>query len=221
MLRSRLRNLPPNLKNALNRTTSLFMGITAVPMIPIRLVLYYLNKNRSTRLHVGCGSVKLKGWVNADIDPRAQLIINIKHRLPFPGNFLDRIYSEHVLEHVSADDGVTFLREAYRTLKPGGVIRIAMPDLDDLIEGYSNDWKRFDWLQWPGHEFIQTKAEMLNIAFRWWGHLYLYNQEELDRRLCEAGFSAITFCEQGKSQHGDLRDLETRNDSMLIAEATK
>ncbi len=221
MLRSTLRNLPPNLKNALNQTAGMLISVAAIPMIPVRLVLYYLDKNRSTKLHVGCGSVKLTGWVNADIDPRAQLIINIKHRLPFTGNSLDRIYSEHVLEHVSADDGVAFLKEAYRTLKPGGIIRIAMPDLDDLIEGYSNDWKRFDWLQWPGHEFIQTKAEMLNIAFRWWGHLYLYNQEELGRRLHEAGFSAIKFCAHGKSQHGDLRKLETRSDSLLIAEATK
>lgn len=205
----------------MNQTTSLFMGIAAVPMIPVRLAQYYLDRERSTRLHVGCGAVKLEGWVNADIDPRAQLIINLRRRLPFPENALDRIYSEHVLEHVSAEDGVAFLREAYRTLKPGGVMRVAMPDLDDLIDGYSNDWKRFDWLHWPGHEFIQTRAEMLNIAFRWWGHLYLYNREELERRLREAGFSSITFCEHGESPHEDLRDLETRDDSRLIAEATK
>ena len=205
----------------MNQTTSLFMGIAALPMIPVRLARYYLDRNRSTRLHVGCGSVQLEGWVNADIDPRAQLIVNLKRRLPFPANALDRIYSEHVLEHVSAEDGVSFLREAHRTLRPGGVIRVAMPDLDDLIDGYSNDWKRFDWLHWPGHEFIRTRAEMLNIAFRWWGHLYLYNREELERRLHEAGFSSITFCEHGESIHEDLRNLETRDDSRLIAEATK
>lgn len=197
------------------------MMVATMLAMPVRLAGYYLDKDRSTRLHVGCGTVKLKGWINADLDPRAQLVINIKHNLPFPENYLDRIYSEHVLEHVPVECGLAFMKEAYRTLKPGGIIRIAMPDLDDIVDGYTNGWKRFDWVHWPGHKFIETKAEMINIAFRWWGHQYLYNSEELDRRLREAGFSAITFCDHGASEHQDLKNLETRADSRLVVEATK
>jgi hypothetical protein len=49
----------------------------------------------------------------------------------------------------------------------------------------------------------------------------LYNKEELSRALSEAGFTQVVFHEFGKSDHADLRGLETRLDSKLIAEAAK
>jgi predicted SAM-dependent methyltransferase len=125
------------------------------------------------------------------------------------------------LEHVSYKTGVFFLKESFRTLTPGAVLRIAMPDLDDLIDGYQNDWRRFDWVNWPEFDFIQTKAEMINIAFRWWGHRHLYNKEELSRALVEAGFSRFEFFAHSKSDNSDLRGLETRADTKLIVEAIK
>lgn len=185
------------------------------------LLRYYAFYRSIRRLHIGCGSVKLDGWINADLTPRAQLIVNICRPLPFPADFLDRIHSEHVLEHVTYDCGVRFLREARRVLSPGGVIRIAMPDLDDLIEGYRCNWRRFDWVNWPQHSFIETRAQMLNIAFRWWGHQYLYNREELARALAAAGFSQFRFVEPLVSEFADLKGLETRQDSKLVVEAMK
>ncbi|NMC73726.1 MAG: methyltransferase domain-containing protein [Geobacteraceae bacterium] len=128
---------------------------------------------------------------------------------------------EHVLEHVPFSTGVFFLREARRVLMPGGVIRIAMPDLDDLIDGYQNDWRRFDWVNWPAHHFIQTRAEMINIAFRWWGHQHLYNREELERALHDAGFRQYSFRQPGESDFPDLCGLETRPESTLIVDAVK
>lgn len=175
----------------------------------------------SGRLHLGCGSNRFPGWINADILPGADLILFMERRLPFKDGSLQRIYSEHVLEHVSFETGIRFLRDANRALAPGGVIRIAMPDLDDLIDGYQGDWRRFDWVNWPQHAFIRTRAEMINIAFRWWGHKHLYNQEELLRALAEAGFSQVRFVERGWSEMADLCGLERRLDSKLVAEAVK
>lgn len=59
---------------------------------------------------------------------------------------------------------------------------------------------------------------MLNIAFRWWGHQWLYDQEELHSRLWEAGFSIIRDVEWVNSDIPELRNLETRKDSLLICE---
>jgi predicted SAM-dependent methyltransferase len=195
----------------------------------IACLLYYpyLARNRLFSfkrlrcLHVGCGKNHFDGWINADIDARSDLIIFLQKKLPFKDNFLKRIYMEHVLEHVSYQTGIFFLKEARRTLKPGGVIRIALPDLDDLIDGYCKDWRRFDWVNWPEFSFIKTKAEMINIAFRWWGHKHLYNREELIRALIESGFSSFNFEMNGKSRYPDLQGLETRIDSKLIVEAIK
>lgn len=188
---------------------------------PYILRHYLSSQRRFRKLHVGCGNNHFTGWINADIHPKSDLIIFLQKRLPFRRNSLDRIYSEHVLEHVPYPVGVFFLREAYRTLKLGGVLRLAMPDLDDLVDGYQTNWRRFDWVNWPQYDFIKTKAEMINIGFRWWGHQHLYNQEELERSLREAGFSKICFEKNGFSRHSDLVGLETRLDSKLIAEAVR
>jgi predicted SAM-dependent methyltransferase len=186
------------------------------------IIRYRLSsKNKLQRLHVGCGRNFFNEWINADINPRADLIVFLQKRLPFQDNFLSRIYSEHVLEHVTYATAISFLKEAWRTLRIGGVLRIAMPDLDDLIDGYQQDWRRFDWVNWPEFSFIQTKAEMINLAFRWWGHKHLYNREELARALSEAGFSRFHFVLQGQSDYPDLQGLETRLDSKLIVEAIK
>ena len=60
-----------------------------------------------------------------------------------------------------------------------------------------------------------------NISFRYWGHKWLYDWEELERRLKEAGCDKIKRCEIIKSEHEVLKNLETRNESTLIAEVTK
>src|SRR5437868_6771625 len=119
-------------------------------------------------------------------------------------------------------DGVAFLQECRRAVQPGGVLRIAMPSLENLVQkACCGDWRDQDWLRWPGHEFIQTRAEMLNIAFRWWGHQWLYDGEELERRLREAGWEQISPVEWGQSSLAALRNRETRADSLLIYEARK
>ena len=97
-----------------------------------------------------------------------------------------------------------------------------MPSLDNLIESsYLNTWQDADWLSWPQYRFIKTRAEMINIAFRWWGHKWLYDREELYRRLHEAGFDNIIDCEWGQSNLPLLSGLETRKESKLICQAMK
>jgi predicted SAM-dependent methyltransferase len=127
-----------------------------------------------------------------------------------------------MLEHLSVEQGVAFLKECFRVLKNGGVLRVAMPSLDKLIRRcYEGNWRDADWLSWPEYKHVSTRAEMLNMAFREWGHQWLYDREELYRRLKEAGFEKIWDCEWGVSKHTDLCSRETRKDSLLIAEAEK
>jgi predicted SAM-dependent methyltransferase len=74
-------------------------------------------------------------------------------------------------------------------LKPDEVMRIAMPDLAKAVNKYLriNPKKDTDPKK-LGLEFIKTRAERINSAFRWWGHKWIYDWEELERRIKEAGF---------------------------------
>ncbi|HET6514622.1 MAG TPA: methyltransferase domain-containing protein [Thermodesulfovibrionales bacterium] len=173
-------------------------------------------------LHVGCGDVYFDGWINIDVDsPRADLHHNMRKPLPCGPGTIDFIYSEHFLEHLTVQEALDVLREFHRVLKSGGVVRIATPDLRYLLLKYFFLWKRQDWIKKYGYEWMKTKAEMINLCFKEWGHQYLYDREELERRLKEAGFMKLRRQHWNASAYAELRKRETRRDSRLVIEAIK
>ena len=173
------------------------------------------------KLHLGCGTVRLDGWVNIDRHRPADLTLDIRRPLPFRDGSARLIYHEHVIEHLTVEEGERCLRDWCRLLQPGGVLRIATPDLAYLVDRYRADWRDQAWLTLPEYAFIRTRAEMLNVALRWWDHRYVYDGEELERRLRDAGFAAVRRCALRESPVPELAGLETRDDSRLILEGVK
>ncbi len=174
------------------------------------------------RLHLGCGSVHLDGWCNIDGEPDAAADVrwDLRQGLPLPGATATRIYSEHFFEHLELDEGRRLFADCRAALSPGGVLRIAMPDLARVVQNYGGPWREVEVLQDPAYNFIDTNAHYINVAFRYWGHRYLYDFDDLELRLREAGFDHVVRREKGRSTHSDLCDLETRAESWLVAEAT-
>jgi predicted SAM-dependent methyltransferase len=170
---------------------------------------------------LGSGAAPLVGWINIDIQRPADVLLDLRFGIPLPDESVDFIYSEHLIEHLTLEDGLKHFAECRRILKSGGVLRLATPDLADLVKDYSTDWRRHDWVQWPGNEWIDSGVRMLNMAVREWGHLYMYDFDELNLRLRQTGFETVRRAELGASSHPELRSLETRADSKLIVEAQR
>lgn len=178
------------------------------------------------RLHLGCGRNRFEQWINVDWNPNpgvTDVVWNLTDAFPLPDQCCSHIYHEHFLEHVRPEQAVAFLRECFRLLKPGAWMRVATPDLEYLVGKYadSRDWRNQDWLTWPSHQSIQTRGEMLNVAMRAWGHQWLFDEEELARRLREAGFQVLRRAAWGESSVDEYNRRETRKDSRLIFEAQK
>ncbi len=185
-----------------------------------------LRRRSSTqpiKLHLGCGAQYFSGWRNVDKESKtADERYDVTRGLRYPDDSVQFIYSEHFLEHLTVRQAVEVLQESHRVLRPGGVMRIATPDLAYLVDKYaSTSWKDQDWITTYGYEWIQTRAEMLNLCFREWGHQHLYDAEELERRLREAGFEKIASRPRNVSPEPELANRETRRDSRLIVEAVK
>jgi predicted SAM-dependent methyltransferase len=91
-------------------------------------------------LNLGCGPkyVKSNDWVNADMLPYGNEVIqcNFLNGIPFDSNKFELVYHSHVLEHFSKKDGENFIKECFRILNTGGVIRIAMPNLEEIAKQY-------------------------------------------------------------------------------------
>jgi len=95
-------------------------------------------------LNLGCGNRYNTDWVNIDFKSSSKLVIehNLLNGIPFPGEEFDVVYHSHVLEHFSKTQAVTFLKECHRVLKSGGIIRIAVPDLEKIARSYLENLDR-------------------------------------------------------------------------------
>jgi predicted SAM-dependent methyltransferase len=89
-------------------------------------------------LNIGCGATYHPDWVNLDVAPADPdvLTVNINNGLPFSADFATACYSSHVLEHLDKASANNLIAECFRVLKRGGVIRIAVPDLEALAREY-------------------------------------------------------------------------------------
>lgn len=189
-----------------------------------------MTQNDLLLLNIGAGTQKLPGFVNIDIEPGADIVLDVRKGLPFASNSVDGIYSEHFIEHVVQGDICFFLRECRRVLAPGGIMRVATPDLDEIIADYvrggaqsganPHSWLHPEWAKYD-YEWVANRCEMLNLAMREWGHQWLVNEEELRRLGIFCGLRVLDRRTWGDSPTPWLRGLETRSGSNLIVEFQK
>src|SRR6185436_6938347 len=88
--------------------------------------------------NVGCGLHFHPDWVNVDVVPATGEVIpvDVRKGLPFADRTFDAVYCSHVLEHLSQRQAASLLQHMHRVLRPGGIIRIAVPDLETLTKEY-------------------------------------------------------------------------------------
>lgn len=196
----------------------------------------YLLESKEPKLHVGCGRYSLEGWLNADIELRhrnVDIFLDAREPLPFEDGKFRFVFTEHLLEHVSFDDGRRFLKEVGRVLRPGGVVRISTPDLEFLLRYYSDSSPAADeYTDYHGREFIRkevrSRAMVISNFFYDFGHRLIYDWDLLVRVLEEAGFRGVERRQVGESPHEALRGVEQHGhhypfnvEESMVAEAVK
>jgi predicted SAM-dependent methyltransferase len=90
-----------------------------------------------TRLHLGCGRIRLPGYINVDIQPGAAVdkVADLR-ALPWPDSSIDMVYSCAAIEHFGRREWIDVLKEWARVLKPGGLLRLSTADFEAAIERY-------------------------------------------------------------------------------------
>jgi SAM-dependent methyltransferase len=174
------------------------------------------------RLHIGSGQRHLAGWVNIDHQklPGVDRVVDVRDGLPFEG--VAMIFAEHFLEHLPLEDGLSFLGECRRVLRPDGILRLSTPNLAWVLATHY----RHDGSLPPEEGLLDCLRT--NRAFHGWGHQFLYNRSALALALRAAGFATVTFHAYGESSHPELQGVEGHEKSqdvpelphVLIAEAT-
>lgn len=136
--------------------------------------------------------------------------LNVAMRFPYPDNSFAAVYSSHLLEHLYPADAKGCLSEILRTLRPGGVCRTVVPDLDVFVNGY--DPKEPDAFL---KRVFEPSAREKN------SHHWLYNANSLVALLLQIGFRRAYRCDYRKGHCPDLDILDNRPQLSLYVEAVK
>ena len=153
------------------------------------------------KLNLGsCTVMWHQGWEHVDILPIQQFAQaygfkfrqhDISTTLPYDSDSVRFITFHHSLEHFTYDVGLKILKECYRVLKRGGILRVSVPDAEKLIKAYTDGTLG----QWD--EVSATSAQHTLGARKLWelmmgGHSAIYDHASLKDAFRQAGFQTVT-----------------------------
>lgn len=146
--------------------------------------------------------------------------------LPLQDGSVDVIYTSHMLEHLDKNEADKFLREAFRVLHPGGIIRIAVPDLKKQIELYNqrSDADAFieaTHLCVPRPSSLAQRLRLLLVGPR--HHQWMYDGKSVSAALQKHGFikADVMPVGQTKLHNYEPLDLQERASESIYVEAEK
>lgn len=110
-------------------------------------------------LNLGCGGHFHDAWVNLDVAPSGPSVLrfDLQEGIPFEAGAFDAVYSSHMLEHLPRSLAPGLIEECFRVLRPGGIIRLVVPDLeiicrlyvrllDQALTGDREAAERYEWI---------------------------------------------------------------------------
>jgi len=170
----------------------------------------YLAAHPERKLQLGAGGHPVEGWLNTDLHdygrPTELVYLDVRKPFPLPDASFDFVYSEHMLEHLTYDEGQRCLRESLRVLRPGGTIRIATPSLERIAGLYDAGDLEARYVRWAV-ETLDPEVDaplpgvVVNNFFHSWGHRFIYDPQTLRHALRQAGFVDIEERPVGELEH--------------------
>ena len=173
------------------------------------------------RLNLGCGPHPAPGWLNADrqLAEGVELCGDIRDGLALADDAVDCIAAIHFLQDLPWDAIASALREMRRVLKPGGVLRVAVPDLDRAIDAYRRG--DGDYFFVPDADACAVGAKLVTQIV-WYGSVRTpFTFDFARERLEDAGFRDVARCAYRETRHGDpaIVELDNRERETLFVEA--
>ncbi len=190
-----------------------------------------LHSSGPLLLNLGSGTHNVPGWVNVDLwgwhaawGVHPDVVWDLRRPLPLPDGSVEGISMEHVLEHLPADVGLSAVEQCHRLLRPGGVLRLSVPDFGRYARSYAavltGSGEDADFLarQRPGRP---TPLMAVSEVVYHHGHVSVWDAETLVALLRCAGFTDIGQSAYGQTRLSPVPDVPERRGESLYVEAIK
>lgn len=208
--RSLKRLVPEPLRYSLRRSLT-----AAAAPVERRKVRGYLNRS-PLRLHLACGLTRKEGWVNIDLlGVPVDMAWNLESGLPFPDASVDSVFHEHLIEHIPTEATYHLTRECLRVLRPGGVLRVAVPDAGLCLRSYAGQAES-DWA-----ESRATPMMSVESLFYEHKHVAMYDAEKLTLLLEVCGLTDVAERRYQDSQICPSPDSAHRAGGTLYVEGVR
>lgn len=157
-----------------------------------------MSDGGDVKIHLGCGTKILPGFLNIDIRPLpgVDIVASIDNLHMFKDNSVSLIYCCHVLEHIPRDNVQKILQEWHRVLKPNGTLRIAVPNFEAVFEHYNKykELPRLLGLLYGG----QTYPENF--------HYNIWDFATMSAVLKRAHFHSVVYYDWRQTEHAAVDD---------------
>lgn len=150
------------------------------------------------KLHLGCYQKKIHGFVNIDIreDVNPDVVDDVFKLEKFEEGTVDLIYVCHVLEHATYKQALEGMSRWFKLLKKGGILRLAVPDLEAVCEHYIYH-KDLNILK----SFIYG-SQKHDYDY----HMCGWDQKTIDQTLTNIGFTEIKKYDWRETEHFFIDD---------------
>lgn len=152
-----------------------------------------------SRLHLGCGERVIDGFIHVDARslPNVDVVTPLEHLTMFEDNSAALIYASHVLEHFSRHHVSAVLAEWRRVLSPGGILRLAVPDFEKLVEVYLQTGRNLEVVLGP---LVGRQDHPFNF------HYMIFDARKLTSLLLEVGFLEVRPWDWRRTEHAHVDD---------------
>ena len=176
-----------------------------------------------SRLNWGCGEDPPAGWVNSDLKdlPGVDICCDIRDGLPVESDRFDYAVSMHALPMIGYPELVPVLAELRRVLKPGGVLRLGLPDVEKGIRAFLSGDR--DYFLVPDDE-VRSLGGKFVVHMLWYGwSVTMFTSDFIEELLTKSGFRQVSHCRYQASSSGipGILELDDREAESLFVEATK
>jgi predicted SAM-dependent methyltransferase len=151
------------------------------------------------KLHLGCGTKHINGYTNIDVRylPGVDEVNNIKFLRNYKKDSVDVIYACHVLEHFSRWEYKIVLSRWFEILKPGGILRLAIPNFSSICSHYvkTGDLNSIMGLLYGGQDYDENY------------HYVTFDYNSLNNDLTQIGFNNIKEYDHKNTEHAHIDDF--------------